>query len=691
VIVSKSFNFQALEEKHRSPILDSAQVELWFQPSYALHPQATIHQEVLLRWRDAQQQLHLPQDFLSRIDAAGLTRQLDRFVLSQAIEVLKSQPDLHLSVNLFKDAIYDTRLPQDLQKTLHQANVNPRRLSLELNEDAIAQDFSAALSLIEQLKTIGMGIVLDDFGGRHLSIQQYRQLPMDWVKVNGQLIQEFTNNFAAQALIQAIFAADRECAIAKSVTDQATLHSVETIGFAYAQGNYFKLPSPTPLANQPTLPMQSPPIKAAIPPASASSDPQAAPSQTRWKRAGVALMMIGLGIGVCAVGFAAAAYRLSNIVAEGGQINGRVTQIQAPIEGNLKAFYAQPGAVVRSGQVLARVARSPQSEQSLLTLKGEIRDNEAQLLAARNALATFQAQLSGLGSQDQGVRTVDVSLAEQEVTQRQAAIASLVNKARAARLEYDRYRQLAAEGAITRQKADELRYAWQATQAEIDQAKAALASAQSSLQASRSGIASSKTAATTTLSDQRARLNQTIQEQSVIVSTLTAKLESARQQFKQAKSLYSPQQDAEVKAPLDGVVYTTQQDRGGQVNPAESLVTLLDCNNLWAEVVLPASQASNLDTQKPVQVQLGGTSEKVTGQIALMQPISNSFTAMPMERSKTGQTEALLPVIPPNVAGQPLVRVTVKIPPPPQYGQAQKFCGLGQPAQMTFAKKSIGL
>jgi membrane fusion protein, multidrug efflux system len=685
VIVSESFDFQILEEKHRSPVLDAAQVELWFQPSYALNSQATIHQEVLLRWRDADQQLQLPQDFLARIDAAGMTRQLDRFILTQAVEVLKSQPDLHLSVNLFKDAIYDTRLTQDLQATLNQANINPKRLSVELNEDAIAQDFSAALSLIQQLKAIGMGVVLDDFVGNHLSIQEYRQLPMDWVKVNGQLIQEVTRNFAAQALIQAIFAAGRESAIAKSVTDQATLHSVQDMGFAYAQGNYFKSPSPMPILSQTTLPMQFTPVKVPIlPPASAASEP-------RWKRLGIALTMIGLGAAVCAVGAVAATYRLSNIVAEGGQINGRVTQIQAPIDGNLKEFYAQPGAEVRSGQVLARVARSPQEEQSLLALEGEIRANEAQLLAARNALSMFQAQLSGLGGQDQGVRTVDVSLSEQEVTQRQAAIASLDNKARAARLEYDRYRQLAAEGAITRQKADELRFAWQSIQSEIDQAKAALTAAQASLQASQSGIASSKAAVTNTLSDQRARLNQTIQEQSVTVSTLTAKLESARQQLKQARSLYTTQQDAEVKAPLDGIVYTTQQDRGGQVSHTESLVTLLDCNNLWVEIVLPASQASNLDPQKPVQVKLAGMSEKITGQVALMQPIGSSLTPMPMERSKPGQTEALPPIIPPNVAGQPLVRVTVKIPPPPQYGQAQKFCGLGQSAQMTFAKKSIGL
>ncbi|NJR48765.1 MAG: EAL domain-containing protein [Leptolyngbyaceae cyanobacterium CSU_1_3] len=669
MIASEIFDLKKLEKKQRSTVLDVAQVELWFQPSYALHPPATLHQEVLLRWRDSQQQLQLPQDFLAQVDEAGMTRQLDRFVLSQTVEILKRHPDLSLSVNLFKDAIYDTRLTQDLQETLHQVGVNPQRLSVELTEGAIVQDFGAALTLIQQFKAIGVGVVLDDFVGSHLSIHECKQLPVNWVKVNGQLIQDFTHHFAAQALIQAILAASHELghAIAKSVTDQATLQSVQTIGFAYAQGNYFHEPSPTPILLPPTSPILLP-----------EATPTAidTPPTRSWRRIGIALTLLGLGAAACTAAAAVANYRLNHIVAEGGQINGRVTQIQAPISGKLREFYAQPGAVVRSGQVLARIRRSPQEEQSLLTLEGEIRANEAQLLAARNSLATFQAQLAGLGAQDQSVRTVDVSLAEKEVSQKQAAIASLSHRARAAQLEYQRYRALAAEGAITRQKADELELVWRSLQADVDQAKAASASAQASLQASQEGIASSKTAAATSLADQRAKLSQTIQEQSIAVNTLQAKLVGNQQKLKQARSLYNSQQDAEVKAPLQGVIYTTQHDRGGQVNLSEPMITLLDCNNLWAEAVLPASQAGNLDTQQSVQVQLVGKSEKLTGRVAMIQPIGSSG-AQPMLRSQPGQTEALPPAIPLNVAGQPLVRVMVEIPPPPEYGQAQRFCGWG--------------
>lgn len=686
MIVSESFDFPTVEKKQNcSTFLDAAQVELWFQPSYSLYQQTTIHQEVLLRWRDTQQQLRLPQDFLAQVDEAGMTRQLDRLVLSQAIEVLRTQPDVSLSVNLFKDAIYDSRLTQDLRDTLDQAGVNPQRLSIELTENAIAQDFAASLALVQHLKAIGMCVILDDFVGTHLSSDQCKQLPIDWVKVNGELIRDFSHNFAAQALIQAIFVASHElgAAIAKSVTDHSALQAVQGMGFAYAQGNYFKPPSPTPvLSSSQHSPIQLP-ASSETPPTIVRASPHL------WKRTGMALTTLGLGATVCIVAAAAASYRLGNLVTNGGQINGRVTRLQAPIAGKLKEFYAQPGALVQSGQVLARITPSPQDEQNLLLLEGEIRANEAQLAAARNSLVAFQSQLNALGTQGQGVRTIDVSLAENAVAQRRDAIAALTNKAQAAQLEYERYRQLAAEGAITRQKADELRYVWRSAQAEVTQAKTAMIADQASLQASQAGIANSQTTATATLADQRTKLTQTIQEQLVVISRLESKIESDRQRLKQARSLYGRQQDAEVRAPLTGVVYTTQQDRGGQVSPTEPLISVLDCNTLWAETVLPASQASNLDPQQPVQVQLVGVPEQITGQVTLVQPIGDRLAQANAERGN-GQTEALPPVVLPTLAGQPLVRVVVKIPPTPQYSQVQRFCGLGQSVQMTFAKKTIG-
>ncbi|WP_323808636.1 HlyD family secretion protein [Nostoc sphaeroides] len=143
-----------------------------------------------------------------------------------------------------------------------------------------------------------------------------------------------------------------------------------------------------------------------------------------------------------------------------------------------------------------------------------------------------------------------------------------------------------------------------------------------------------------------------------------------------------------MSAPFAGVVYSTEHEQGEQVTNSERIMTLLDCNNLWIEAVVRADEASRIDTKKPVNVQIRGYSKTITGEIDLLQPIS-SIQGID-ERAKLMQVQALLPTIPPTLVGQPLTRVTVKIPPPPGHTNSQQFCGLGQSARLTFSNKGFG-
>ncbi len=79
----------------------------------------------------------------------------------------------------------------------------------------------------------------------------------------------------------------------------------------------------------------------------------------------------------------------------------------------------------------------------------------------------------------------------------------------------------------------------------------------------------------------------------------------------------------EVSAPLSGVVYSTEREQSEQVSRSADILTLLDCNDLWVETVIRADQASSIDTQKPVSVQMAGHSEPVNGEVDLIQPVSS--------------------------------------------------------------------
>lgn len=444
--------------------------------------------------------------------------------------------------------------------------------------------------------------------------------------------------------------------------------------------------------------------------------------RSSWQRFVVGTLFVSIGAVAAAVGVASIGHRLTHVVVDNGLINARIVRLQAPVAGSVKALYARPGTLVRTGQVLARigVGRVLEEEQLRLQLEryrddqirsqlervqlgGELQANSAQLAAAKQSLMFLRQQLQNLDSQYTAVQGVDVAIASEALSQKQAALEAATAKADAASSDYERYRPLDAIGAISSQKTAQLRYTWRAAQAEVAQAKAELRSAQAYLNAAKKGVAqNNQNTMGGNLATQRAQLLQSIQAQSVLIKTLEAQVASSSNRFKQAQALYQNRQSwlnarqelnrqpefQVMSAPLSGVVYSTEREQGEQVNQLEPVLTLLDCNDLWIETVVRANEASRIDTQKPVSVHLSGYTNTVTGEVDLIQPISSIQGVE--ERSKLMQVQALLPAIPAALVGQPLVRVTVRIPPPPEHEQSQRFCGIGQSVSLTFSKKTAG-
>ncbi len=439
------------------------------------------------------------------------------------------------------------------------------------------------------------------------------------------------------------------------------------------------------------------------------------------QRMGLGTVFLALAGAVVVAGGLSIKYRLTHLVVDNGLVNGRLTRLQAPIGGSIKAFYARPGVLVKTGQVLARIdiQRTPQEEAQVRLqlersqgeqirsqlegsqLMGEVQSNTTKLATARQHLDFLHKQLQSVENQYDALRQVDVQVASEAVNQQKAVVEAVVAKAAASRLSYERNQNLR----LSIHEAEKLRFAWESAEAEVRQARAALSSAQASFDAANKGVAlSNRNTIETTLSDQRMKLLEAIQAQVALVSDLEDQVASSNgQQFKQAQSLYKNRlslisknidadrapQVREVLAPFTGVVYSTKRDQGEQVTQSEPILSLLDCNTLWIETVVRTDEASRIDIQKPVRVELTGSSEIVTGEIDLIQPLS-SIQGIDEQQSKLMQVQAFPPAIPSTFGGQPMTRVTIRIPPPPAHTQSQRFCGLGQSARLTFSKKPFG-
>jgi multidrug resistance efflux pump len=407
-----------------------------------------------------------------------------------------------------------------------------------------------------------------------------------------------------------------------------------------------------------------------------------------WQRLGVASAFLGLGVAAILLGASSISYRLTHLVVDGGLVNGRIVRLRSPIDGNISDFYARPGVRVDSGQVLARVKPDANAEQYLLQLETDVQAKANQLTATAQSKAFVENQLKTLVAQHDSVWAVEASLTSTDVSQQQAALDGAIAEASAARSNYERYQQLLEAGAISAQKVDELKAIWQSSEATVRQARAAVQASRMSLDASQSRtLMSQYPSLSTSFADNVAQLKKQIQAYDAQINTLSAEVKSAEQRLKQARSLYSSKQDLEVKAPFTGVVYRTDQESNEQVDRAEPIVTMLDCSDMWIEVMVSTKMASQIDTTKPVTVELAEYSDSLTGEVDLMQPISG--VNVNADQNRQTQVQALLPVISPELMSQPLTRITVRVPPPSNYEQAQQFCGVGQGAQLTFSKRSL--
>jgi EAL domain-containing protein (putative c-di-GMP-specific phosphodiesterase class I)/multidrug resistance efflux pump len=686
---------------------NSGQFELWFQPVYQRRTGAVLHNEVLLRWRDDRGNLCLPQEFLPSLSDAGALQKLDRTVIHKAADFLAKHPERSLSINLSGEGLSDFTLLEYIQTILDQSGVDPTRLSIELTEASVARDFPTVRAFTRELKNLGCSLVLDNFANRELTLFQCQQLDLDLVKVDGQLVQRLKTDPNGRVLTVAILEGIKALSpvAAKFVTDEVTLQLVEEANLEYIQGHYLKAPSPEPEWAE-RVKRDEPVVIPA---------PEAGSPALPWrllKGAGFVL----LGLAAVGAGIASISYRLNHINVNNGMLNGRTVRVQAPTDGKLEAFYARPGVKVNAGQVLARIGiEPPESDLGLLRLEqsqtekqarnqldnlelqGEIQTKSVQLAAAKQSLSALNDQLQNLERQNQTVQQVNVQLASETVNQQRAVVEAAAAEASAARSEYERYRKLVAEGAVSQQQTDEARSAWQSAEAEVKQARAALRSTLTELNASKNGIPID---GQNDLPRERTRLLQTIQEQEELVKTLETQVASGKRQLQQAQALSGdrtlPADVAEepagelvreVSAPFTGVIYRTEREQGERVSESEPIVTLLDCNDVWVETVVSAEVANRIDPEKPVNVNIAGSSKTLTGEIELIQPLNRDEGIT--NQSQLRQSQALTPVIPPKWQGQLLSLISVKIPPPPQYTQSQQFCGLGQSTELTFGKKGL--
>jgi diguanylate cyclase (GGDEF)-like protein/PAS domain S-box-containing protein len=218
---------------------------LYVQPIVNIKSGLTSHYEVLLRMRGEGTTLIAPSHFIEIAEHTGLIHTLDRMVLSQAAFQLALLNDLGkditLTVNLSGHAFTDPELLNHIKKVIHQNKLNPKQIIFEMTETAAVTDFDSVLELMKSINSIGCLFALDDFGTGFSSFSYLRQLPFEYIKIDGSFIRNLRTRPDDQVLVKAIadiaFAFNKKT-IAEQVEDAETLDYLKEIGIDYSQGFY---------------------------------------------------------------------------------------------------------------------------------------------------------------------------------------------------------------------------------------------------------------------------------------------------------------------------------------------------------------------------------------------------------------------------------------------------------------------
>jgi len=242
-------------------VLEQNRFRLFFQDIEHLGRQpnekSKIHGEVLLRILDEDMKLIGPGSFIPSAERYNMMPMIDRWVVENTLKLLSGNLETVINVmdrcciNLSGQSLSDERFKKFLIEEIKNTRVPPQLLCFEITETAVIANLHTATSLISSLRDMGCRFALDDFGVGLSSFGYLRNLPVDYLKMDGSFVKNMVNDKTDYEMVRAINQIGHTMnimTIAEFVEDEAILQAVRELGVDYAQGYIIAKPLPMEIA-----------------------------------------------------------------------------------------------------------------------------------------------------------------------------------------------------------------------------------------------------------------------------------------------------------------------------------------------------------------------------------------------------------------------------------------------------------
>ncbi len=246
----KSTHYRLVWKERLENALRKGRFILHYQPIMDIQRRSISHYETLIRMIDDDENIISPGIFINIAKKLGMLQKIDTFMLQSAIkkqaELSRQGHDITLTINLSGKAFDDPELSSLIEGLIIENNAKPGNLIFEITETTAVSDIVSAEKIMRKIQALGCQFALDDFGKGFSSFYYLRELPVEYVKIDGLFVRDLPNNTDNEILVKALSKVAigfNKLTVAEFVDSFQTLQILEEAKVNFAQGYFIGKPS----------------------------------------------------------------------------------------------------------------------------------------------------------------------------------------------------------------------------------------------------------------------------------------------------------------------------------------------------------------------------------------------------------------------------------------------------------------
>lgn len=234
-------------ESNLRTALEKEEFMLRYQPKINLVSNEIIQVEALLRWQHDKWGEVLPLDFMTIAEDCGLILPIGRWVLREACNQAKhwintDMPAVVMAVNVSEKEFLHKGFVEGVRAVLLETQLPANCLELEITESALMHDASKSMTVLQELKKMGVKLAVDNFGTGYSSLSYLQQFPIDALKIDQSFVHQIKSVQDENIIIPAIISIGHNLKLrvtAKGIENELQLTFLKDQNCQEGQGNFF--------------------------------------------------------------------------------------------------------------------------------------------------------------------------------------------------------------------------------------------------------------------------------------------------------------------------------------------------------------------------------------------------------------------------------------------------------------------